>query len=338
MTEKLLDQIVQLNIVTDDLMRTVGIYCDKYGMGPWQIHEFRGYKSAVCNALNVQFELICPTEENMFSHFLREHNLQTALYGIQCSYEGTYEDAVAFFTKKGAAVLETEYPDGSHAVFCDTGKDLAMVVKLSENKNFHPDRLTIGDAGYPGAKIMETYPVDAYITENNPKKCFWSRVGHLCISTPDAMEFVKRYCDEYGIGPWIFVDLNEPVIKNRKFRGKEEKHHVVASNCFMFDINIEINVGDEGKSSYSAFVKEHGNGFHHVMFETGKKPEEYLGFLTDKCGNAVDYTGKMAATDSSFYYIDTLQDLGFMVETFAKFPSPNDPPEAGPPLVGTYPK
>ena len=339
MTKKWLDQIVQLNIVTDDLMRTLKVYCDKYGLGPWQMYEFQEYKSAVCNALNVQFELICPTKENQFSRFLQEHKQRTALYGIQCSYDGTYDDAVTFFKKRDAEVLETIYPDGSRAGFCDAGKDLAMAVKLSENKDFHPEKLTVLDPGYPGANIKETYPEDvkAYIAGGNLEKCFWSRVGHLCVSTPDAMKFVKKYNDEYGIGPWIFVDLNEPIIKERKFRNKEEDHSVVASNCFMFDINIEINVGDKGKSSYSEFVKEHGNGFHHVMFETCKGSAEYLEFLTKKCGNPVDYTGTMASSGSPFYYVDTLEDLGFMIETFAKFPSPEDPPEWGPPLIGTYP-
>lgn len=335
--EKLrLSQITQLVVVTDDLLRTIHVYCDKYGLGPWQLYEFEGYKSAVCNLLNVQFELVCPTQGNMFRRFLEKNGLKTALYGIQCSYEGTYEETVAFFKEKGVPVLESEYMDGSRFAICNAGKELAMGIKLLENKNFHSNKLGVLDAGYPGGVIKETYPEDLSECEM-AGKCFWSRVGHLCISTPNAMEFVKKYNDEYGIGPWIFVDLNEPIIQGRKFRGKEEKHHVIASNCFKFDINIEINVGDEGDSSYSAFVAEHGNGFHHVMFETDKDSKEYLRFLTETCGNEVDYTGKMAATGVSFYYVDTLRELGFLIETFEKFPSPADPPEAGPPLVGTYP-
>lgn len=90
MPEPAISRVLQVSIVVDDLEGYVRRWNDTYGIGPWVLMEFNEYtlqaqriggkkapwgmKMALCDALNIQLELIQPTYgETTYMQFLREH-------------------------------------------------------------------------------------------------------------------------------------------------------------------------------------------------------------------------------------------------------------------------
>ena len=331
--QQIFDQIVQLGIVVESAEAYAALMHDVYGVGPWQFYTFDGYRTAVCNALDLQIEAIEPTGDNRFSAFLKRRGT-TAVYDIHYTLTGAYADTCALLRGKGHDLLEQTYPDGSAFSFCDTYEPLGVCLKISEAKDFDPRALGPRDPAYPGGVPEKWYPADGAAPT---VPCPFAAFGHICVTTAHALDSMKIYNDEYGIGPWIIVDLNEGPIVDRRVRGKLVPHVTTATNCFMSRINVEINGGEDENSGYSQFVRRFGPGVHHIMMLPAWPEKEYLDFLTRKRGFEIEQSGTMKASGESYYYIDSIAELGADLETFSKFPSPADPPEFGPPLLGTYP-
>ena len=319
--ERIFDQIVSACIAAEDAEKLALLYHEVYGIGPWKIYEFDDYKSAVCTALNVAFELIEPKEGTPMHEFL-VRRVGSAVLGLGMSLKKDYQETKAFLKEKGAALFEYEKGTPEMFAFADTYNDLGMWVKLGTKEAIV----------YDGLEHAKTIPEDA----SAPKVRRYAKVGHFCLSAEPVMKYVKRYNDEYGFGPWIIVDLNEGPITDRRVHGKLIPHKTVATNCFMCDVNFEINGGTDANSSYSEFVRKNGPGIHHVMMELCCDPKEYLEFLTKERGFEILQSGTMKTSGESFYYVGSEKELGFNLETFSKFPDPSDPPEYGPPLLGTY--
>lgn len=321
--KRIFDQIIQAGIVTADCQKSAALFHDVYGIGPWKFYDLDDYMSAVCTALNVQFELIQPEKDGPMTELLEKRG-EAAVFDLGFSAAEDYDGAKEFLISKGAEIREYVFSDSAKTAFFDTYSDLGMSVKLSSDDSF----------AYPEDKMCGCYPQDM----SCPSVKIYSRVGHFCLAADPVMDYVKKYNDEYAFGPWIIVDLNEGPIIDRKVHGELRPHRTVATNCFMCDVNFEINGDEDGNSSYGEFVRKNGAGIHHVMMELCCDPGDYLDFLTKERGFEVLQQGTMKTSGDSYYYVGSSKELGFNLETFSKFPDPSDPPEFGPPLLGTYPE
>lgn len=67
-------QLDQINVVVEDLEASLAVLEGQYGLGPWTRQESQQAITAVCDALNIRFQLTQPLDpESPDGRFLKEH-------------------------------------------------------------------------------------------------------------------------------------------------------------------------------------------------------------------------------------------------------------------------
>jgi methylmalonyl-CoA/ethylmalonyl-CoA epimerase len=142
----------------------------------------------------------------------------------------------------------------------------------------------------------------------------------LGIVVRDLEATVRRYQDDYGIGPWQFqqIDLGEENDYREHGRPVERSNRVafVTVGRVMWELIEPLD--EEG--IYARFLAEKGEGVHHVAVatpdfeETVARAEREEGLMLRCEHSGVDIA-----------YLDTQRDLGVILEVFSGFPDDEAP-------------
>ena len=130
-------------------------------------------------------------------------------------------------------------------------------------------------------------------------------------------ETVKFYQEQFGFGPFEikYVDYSDATYYGEKagYRGKRGFFH-------LGPIEIELIELVDGKTIHEDFLKEHGEGIHHIGFEVKSlaKSQENAA----KAGFEVTQ-GFMRPDGSGFAYIDTDKTGGVIFELIQSPPKQN---------------
>lgn len=121
MTKKpLFTNVLQIGLVVENLEKSLKVYADEYGIGPWNIYEFNpdtvkemkirdqrvdyAMKLALCNIGGVQWELIEPKDDkSVYAEYLKQHGpgLHHVAFGVE-----DYQQAVEAMKAKGHGILQ----------------------------------------------------------------------------------------------------------------------------------------------------------------------------------------------------------------------------------------
>ena len=121
-------------------------------------------------------------------------------------------------------------------------------------------------------------------------------------------ETINYYTDLFGFGPYEIkhVDYSDATYYGEKagYRGKRAFFH-------LGNIEIELIELVDGKTIHADFLKEHGEGLHHIGFQV-----ESLGKSVDTAKDAgFEVTqGFMRADGSGFAYLDSDKTGGVIFE------------------------
>ena len=91
-----------------------------------------------------------------------------------------------------------------------------------------------------------------------------NHIDQIGIVVRDVEEAAKRYWEDFGIGPWAFVELGPDVFQKMTLRGKEETHVVKAAMAQVGPLQIELMQPVSGKSPHQEFLDQYGEGLHHL--------------------------------------------------------------------------
>ena len=144
-------------------------------------------------------------------------------------------------------------------------------------------------------------------------KPIFKKVVQVSIVVKDLKKALKMYYDEYGMGPWNIYNFNPSKIRDMIRNDKRVDHKFHIAQCFLGDIEMELIEPLDEKSIYAEFLKEHGEGIHHVAYEV-EDYDEAMKFFRNK-GLIVTQQGNRSFTGDLIYtYISTEQDLKHSVE------------------------
>ena len=175
----LFKEIDQICFVVDDIMESIKIFNDSYGIGPWAIMNF-GYKEgdaefngnavqidnavtdgvevgtyaaklAVCNSVsNIQLEIIQPLDEkSTFGKYLKEHGPGVHHISIK---NGPFKESLKVMADAGFTPGMTVRIDGHEdTAFVDHMDPLGTFLELHDR----------GDDFTPPQVKLEMYPPDA---------------------------------------------------------------------------------------------------------------------------------------------------------------------------------
>jgi methylmalonyl-CoA/ethylmalonyl-CoA epimerase len=139
------------------------------------------------------------------------------------------------------------------------------------------------------------------------------RIIQVGIVVNDLQKSMEKYFSLWGIGPWEIHIFNSSTLKEFKVKGKliDDFEYLLAA-CWVGDFQIELMQPVKGPNIYWDFLKQNGEGIHHLKeyvedSEIDKVLKEY-----EKKGILVIQSGKY--DDDVFYYLNTKSDLGFLLE------------------------
>ena len=136
----------------------------------------------------------------------------------------------------------------------------------------------------------------------------------LGIVVRDLEATVRRYEDDYGISPWRFDRIDLGAANDYREYGEpvERSTHIAVATVGRVMWELIEPLDEEG--IYARFLAEKGEGIHHVAVvtpnfdETVARAERKDGVMLSCKHSGIDIA-----------YLDTLRDLGVVLEVFSGF-------------------
>ena len=145
----------------------------------------------------------------------------------------------------------------------------------------------------------------------------------LGIVVRDLEATVRRYEDDYGIGPWRFDRIDLGAANDYREYGQPVERSNRIAIAMVGRVMWELIEPLDEEGIYARFLAEKGEGVHHVALATPNF-EETVGRAERKDG--VMLSCKHSGIDIA--YLDTLGDLGVTIEIFSGMPGAEQKTEA----------
>jgi len=145
------------------------------------------------------------------------------------------------------------------------------------------------------------------------KKAAIKKILQIGIVVKDIEKSVKTYEDIYGIGPWqILGSDGSTIVREMKVYGEIKNYSIKVAMCNVGDVEIELLQPIDDISDHSRFLKEHGEGIHHLAVQEDKT--EFNKIIKEQ--KIPEITSGIIDGFGKYMYFDTRNDLGFITETY----------------------
>jgi methylmalonyl-CoA/ethylmalonyl-CoA epimerase len=139
------------------------------------------------------------------------------------------------------------------------------------------------------------------------------KIGEICqigIVVRDLQKATDNYWSTLGIGPWMTVRIEPPLLRDVTMRGIPVEASMLAAIAQSGSIQLELIEPLEGPSIWKEFLEERGEGLHHVQ-SLVQDPDVVLAAFREM---GVDMLMSGRIGDNIFYYMDTEPLLGTIYE------------------------
>lgn len=140
-----------------------------------------------------------------------------------------------------------------------------------------------------------------------------SQVAHIGIVVADLEAAVTHWTAMLGLdeAPPIMLGTGHPE-KPTLFHGQPTNGQVRLAFFNLENIQIELlSPHGEGENEWSVFLREHGNGVHHIAFFVKGLGEVYLDRLQER---GIDIAQQGGWDGGEYLYTDTRKSLGVALE------------------------
>ena len=145
----------------------------------------------------------------------------------------------------------------------------------------------------------------------------------LGIVVRDLEATVRRYVDDYGIGPWNFAQIDLGEANNYREHGQPAERSNRIAVATVGQVMWELIEPLEEEGIYARFLAEKGEGIHHVAVAT---LNFYETVAQAERENKVILSCEFSGVDIA--YLDTQRDLGVIIEIFSGTPGAEQEPDA----------
>ena len=297
-----LPHIRQVALVIEDLAETMENYWNLLCIGPWEVYDMHppALHGVICQGKPVQstckvgmasvgeteIELIQPvSRDGVFGSFMAQHG--EGLHHIQFMVDNI-EPATRMMSEAGFPPVQSGHvADGMYVYYDTLGKLKATWEAWKPPTKMSPDYIYPDkDAKADGSKVKIT------------------RITQVALVVKDLKETMANYWNICDIGPWDFLNLRPPTLSNTTYHGKPGQFTMNYALADVGNMQMEPVEPVSGRSIYSDFLEEHGEGLHHLMF-TADNLDELARQMNDKF--PVLQSGYIE--DGVFTYYDTVDAL-----------------------------
>ncbi len=140
------------------------------------------------------------------------------------------------------------------------------------------------------------------------------RITQVAVVVKDLRKTMEAYHKTLGWGPWSVYEHKPPVLHHTTVHGKDVAYTMLGAEVHCDPIDFEILEPLEGPSIYKEFLKEHGEGLHHVSVVSPKEDVRVVLDDFKRRGIEVAMSGRLG-DNIEFYYMDTEPMLKMVAET-----------------------
>lgn len=141
------------------------------------------------------------------------------------------------------------------------------------------------------------------------------RIGQIGFFTKDIFQAMRNWDMEHGVSDWILYEHTNERLQNVTIREgicEEQFRFYCACGTMNGGIQLELIQPVCGLPFYENFLREHGEGAHHMKeIVPGDHYEEVLDFYASQ-GMPVLFGAEYFG--SKFYFIDSVSKLGILLE------------------------
>ena len=139
-------------------------------------------------------------------------------------------------------------------------------------------------------------------------------ISQIGIVVKDLDEATANYLSTLGVGSWMTMKLEPPLLADVTLRGKPVQASMVAAVAQSGNIQLELIQPLEGPSIWKEFLEQRRGGIHHVQSPVQDPVATLAAFR--EMGVNVLMSGRIG--DNVFYYMDTEPILGTVYEFVGK--------------------
>lgn len=144
-------------------------------------------------------------------------------------------------------------------------------------------------------------------------KPIFNKVIQVALVVINVDETVRIYADKYGIGPWSIYEFNDNNVTEMALDGENTGFKMRIALTNIGDVRIELIQPLDNKTIYAKFLKDHGEGLHHIAYDVDnfKKTREFFKERGIKINQEGKWMGK-----HHFAYLESEKDLKHIVEMY----------------------
>ncbi|MBW2369182.1 MAG: VOC family protein [Deltaproteobacteria bacterium] len=142
------------------------------------------------------------------------------------------------------------------------------------------------------------------------------RIVQIGIVVEDAEKVARTYWDLLGIGPWMFFDFKPPMATCDRFHGLPtmggSDFHIKVAMADLDDMQIELLQPVYGPSTHMDFLKQHGQGVHHISFDAIDDHDKLVSTLRAQ-GIEIEMSGIIGGANR-YTYLAAQKEIGTILE------------------------
>lgn len=152
-------------------------------------------------------------------------------------------------------------------------------------------------------------------TQPNPGQAKFEvkELEQVGIIVRDLQKSMENYWNNFGIGPWTIFHYPSSELRDMTYRGKAGRFSFQIARGTVGAMEVELIEPLEGESTWADFLKEHGEGVHHIAWYKVDNMAETI--------QSMEKAGFLCLTSARTYrahfaYFDTTKLLGTILEAF----------------------
>ncbi len=138
----------------------------------------------------------------------------------------------------------------------------------------------------------------------------FSQISQVALVVRNVDEVVHAFWDKYGIGPWKIFILDSNTVEDMIIRDKKENYKYKQATTYIGTTHFEIIEPLDDKSIYAEFLRKHGEGVHHIAFDT----DHDKAMSVFRSYGKIEEQGGSISGKHKFTYVDCTDDLKMLVE------------------------
>jgi catechol 2,3-dioxygenase-like lactoylglutathione lyase family enzyme len=257
-------ELGQVALVVKDVQLVSENYWTILGIGPW---NFRVWESP----------LVYDRRYNGRPAWSRERLAVTTLGGVGfelCQYidgESIYQD---FLTKQGEGLHHLNFQVEDEAATAEilTQQGFSNIQSgrvRPEGRTFTYVHIEPLHVIWEPVRRRRQSPAQETIgnTETaliSPAKVQVKAFGQVGLVVKDAQTVAENYWNILGIGPWNIYSWEAPLVYEHMYHGKPAFARTKIAQAQVGAVQLELYQPIEGDSIYGDFLKERGEGLHHI--------------------------------------------------------------------------